>query len=143
MSNFEDVMLKRLANCHAEACEDILVSVKSGRNIGDAVLDAIESLPKSKTRELRQWLQAWEAWEEWQSWAAKGWRVTKLRGGLVRVSAPAEMAPSEIYDNEPPEATIAAGAAVHAVTPARVGSAPWRRVEYNGPFVADFTVTRR
>lgn len=131
-------MLERLADCHAEACEEILAGVKSGRNIGDAVLDAIESLPKSKTRELRQWLQTWEAWEEWQSWAAKGWRVKKLRGGSVRVSAPAGMVPSEIYDDEPPEAVIAAGAAVRAVTP----STPWRRVEYNGPFVADFTVTR-
>ena len=33
MNNFEDVMLKRLANCHVEACEEILASVKTAAAI--------------------------------------------------------------------------------------------------------------
>lgn len=84
---FEDVMMKRLADCHAEACEEVLKSVKSGRSLGDAVLDAIESLPKSKTRDLRRWVEDWAPWEAWQDFAAKGWRVGK-RGPQIRVTAP-------------------------------------------------------
>ena len=72
--SFEDVMLERLAECHAEACEEVIASMKSGRSISDAVTDAIEVLPASKTRELRRWLEDWEAWEEWHAFKKRGWK---------------------------------------------------------------------
>lgn len=76
--SFDSIMMKRLASCHAEACTEVQKSVKSGRALSDAVLDTIESLPKSKTRELRQWVRDWELIGEWQDkWEAHGWRFRK------------------------------------------------------------------
>ena len=75
--NFETVMLERLAECHVEACEEVLASIKAGRSLNDAVLDAIEALPSNKTRGLRRWLEDWESWEEWQEYERAGWRVEK------------------------------------------------------------------
>jgi hypothetical protein len=104
----EDVLLRRLAKCHAEACKEIEASVKAGRSLGDAVLDAIEALPPSKTRDLRRWLEDWEAWEEWEKYEAKGWRVKKV-GGRVYAFAPSHQ--SRIFDG-PGRAATAAGAGV-------------------------------
>ena len=107
---FEDVMLERLAECHAEACEEVIAGMKSGRSIGDAVADAIESLPASKTREIRRWLEDWEAWEEWKKYEQLGWSIKK-KGSTIflycRYRDTSVTGPS-------PEA-IAAGAGVHDI----------------------------
>lgn len=91
MANFEGVMMKRLANCHADACAEIFASMKAGRSLGEAVLDAIEVLPMSKTRDLRRWVKDWEAWDEWQKWRAKGWSIRKNGPSVVARSPGAEM----------------------------------------------------
>jgi hypothetical protein len=106
---FEDVMMKRLDTCNAEACREVLAGVKSGRSLGDAVADALESLPASKTRELRRWLEDWEAWEEWKTWVALGWSITK-KGGAIFVHSP------NVHPGSgPTKAAIAAGAGVSDV----------------------------
>lgn len=103
---FEDVMMKRLADCHAEACKEILTSVRAGRSLGDAVADAIEAFPPSKTRDLRRWLEDWEAWHEWKNWEAAGWQIVK-KGSEIFVVAPHR------YPNDgPSKEEIMAGAGV-------------------------------
>jgi hypothetical protein len=108
---FEDVMLKRLAECHAEACDEVLASMKSGRVISDAVSDAIEALPASKTRELRRWLEDWEAWEEWQAFKKKGWKIGRGRynSKVLYVTAPKQTPDDAAL---PSERAVAAGANV-------------------------------
>ncbi len=64
--------------------------MKDGRSVGDAVVDAIEALPASKTRDLRRWLRDWEAWEEWQDWVRRGWAVKKT-GRKITLYAPASL----------------------------------------------------
>ena len=116
----EDVLLRRLAKCHAEACKEIEASVKAGRSLGDAVLDAIEALPPSKTRDLRRWLEDWEAWEEWERWAKRGYRVRKS-GSRVLLTAPKKeyvkyaRAERDLTDRYPSNAAVAAAAGVHVL----------------------------
>ncbi len=81
-------MMERLSKCHTEACDEILASVKAGRSISDAVTDAIEVLPASKTRGLRRWLEQWEDFTEWLKWEAKGWNIRR-DGKDIIVIAPA------------------------------------------------------
>lgn len=107
----EDTLLARLATCHADACKEIEKSLKAGRSIGDAVADAIESLPTNKTRDIRRWLVDWEAWEEWQKWKDKGWRVEK-KGRKVRLWGPPTVPP---LGDVPPDVVIAAAAGVGSV----------------------------
>jgi hypothetical protein len=128
MAGFEDVMMRRLANCHAEACTEILASVKAGRSLSDAVTDAIEVLPASKSRALRRWIQDWEAWEAWLVFKKKGWRVERARGGYAIVTAPRGVGGASgdgLVDKgvQPPPAAIAAGLGVRGV--ARASS--WKR----------------
>ena len=104
----EDVLLRRLAKCHAEACKEIERSVKAGRSLGDAVLDAIEALPPSKTRDLRRWLEDWEAWEEWEKKSGQGWAVKK-KGRRIYLFGP-------LRAGDPPsDRAIAAGAGVQRI----------------------------
>ncbi len=87
--SFEDVMMKRLAKCHAEACDEIeeyLEYLKAGVPLSDAVSYTIKELPASKTRDLRRWLEDWEAWEEWQALRKDGWRAQRL-GKFVYVQS--------------------------------------------------------
>jgi hypothetical protein len=121
--SFDDVMLKRLAECHAEACEEILAGVKSGRSLSDAVSDTIEALPASKTRELRRWLDQWTAYEEWQQFEQAGWRMRKHREGYITLISPPDTFPGQKY---PSEDVIAAAADVRAVVDAHTG---WERFE--------------
>jgi hypothetical protein len=82
---------------------------KAGRSIGDAVADAIETLPVAKTRDLRRWLLDWEAWERWQTWVAKGWAVKRIEGKIY------VFGPSSQPDDEPSDAEVAAAAEVNRV----------------------------
>ncbi|HYX20497.1 MAG TPA: hypothetical protein VFA98_06585 [Thermoanaerobaculia bacterium] len=54
---FRNFLLPRVESAHDEACAEVLASVRAGRPFGDAVLDAIESLPASKTKKLRTWVE--------------------------------------------------------------------------------------
>ena len=115
--SFEDVLLKRLASCHAEACCEVDAGIKAGRSISDAVSDAIEALPASKTRELRRWLIDWQAWEEWHAWQQQGWSVR--RSGRLDFLLPPKgrwQKPRGARDaREPSESAVAAGAKVDGV----------------------------
>ncbi len=127
--SFEDVMMKRLAKCHAEACREILAYVRAGSPLSDAVSFTIKQLPANKTRELRRWLEDWEAWEEWKTWQAKGWRVRKHGKGIITLVTPPATAamPYGFHGNKwPTERVVAAGAGVRAVKDARGG---WERFE--------------
>lgn len=55
-SAFQAFMLSRIKNSRDEASEEILKSMEAGRSLGDAIADAIESLPSQKTRKLRVWV---------------------------------------------------------------------------------------
>lgn len=56
---FQNYLLARMKGAPRsdEASAEVLASVRAGRSFGDAVLDAIESLPESKTQKLRTWVQ--------------------------------------------------------------------------------------
>jgi hypothetical protein len=54
---FRDYLLPRLQQSRDEASAEVLAAVRAGRPFGDAVLDAIESLPAHKTRALREWVE--------------------------------------------------------------------------------------
>jgi len=55
-SAFSAFMLARLEDARDEASKEVLRSVEEGRDLGDAIVDAIESLPAQKTRKLRAWV---------------------------------------------------------------------------------------
>lgn len=54
---FHDFMLPRLESARDEASKEVLEGLRRGRSLGDAIFDAIESLPMSKTRRLRDWVE--------------------------------------------------------------------------------------
>ncbi len=112
--SFEDVMMKRLAKCHAEACDEIEEYLKAGVPLSDAVSYTIKELPASKTRDLRRWLKDWEAWEEWQKFQKQGWRVKKA-GNAVYAYSPAQPHGVEHLRDGPSNAAVAAGAGVTGV----------------------------
>jgi hypothetical protein len=56
-SAFAQYLLTRLRRSHDEASKEVLAAVKAGRSVSDAALDAIQSLPASKTRRLRVWME--------------------------------------------------------------------------------------
>lgn len=54
---FRDYVLPRIeASSRDEASAEVLAAMRAGRNFSNAVLDTIESLPESKTRKLRAWV---------------------------------------------------------------------------------------
>lgn len=130
--SFEDFMMKRLAKCHAEACDEILKSVRAGRSLSDAVTDAIEALPASKTRDLRRWLEDWEPWEEWQAYEKKGWRVRSLGKGILALVTP-PIPPGtkwgDVVRGKPAERLIAAAAGVRQV---KDPNGAWERFDGKG-----------
>ena len=139
--SFEDVMMKRLADCHAEACNEILASVRAGRSLSDAVSDAIEALPASKTRDLRRWIEDWEAWLEWQKWRAGGWRVQRSGRSVLLILPTAKYTEhsDEVAAGRrqwPSDAAVAAGAGVRAVKFRKM----YERKKENGRWVEFMTV---
>lgn len=54
---FRGFLLPRLESARDEASREILAGMRSGRSLGDAVSDALESLPARKTQRLREWLK--------------------------------------------------------------------------------------
>jgi hypothetical protein len=131
--SFESSMMKRLAECGTEACHEIERGLKAGRSLGDVVLDTIETLPASKTRELRRWLEDWEAWEEWLTWKERGWRVQR-KGGYVDVYAPPML---DIRDGEPSTVAIAAAIGVQDVEV----QTPWHLIPGTFDYTAYFRVS--
>jgi len=54
---FRGFLLPRLENARDEASREILAGMRSGRSLGDAVSDVLESLSARKTQRLREWLK--------------------------------------------------------------------------------------
>lgn len=121
--SFENAMMKRLAECGAEACREVERGLEAGRSLGDAVLDAIEVLPPKETRELRRWLEDWEAFAEWLKFEGKGWSVARqgtrveLDGGppLHRALQNNDLG-AVLRMSKPSDEAIAAAANVQGVT---------------------------
>jgi hypothetical protein len=126
--SFEDIMMKRLAECGTEACREVDRGLEAGRPLGDAVLDAIESLPAGKTRDLRRWLEDWEAWDEWLGFKKAGWDLRVLPKGIVLLRTPEISESFGISRNSPrpSERAIAASAGVREVKDAMGG---WEQYE--------------
>lgn len=139
--SFEDVMMKRLADCHAEVCDEILASMKAGRSLSDAVMDVIEVLPASKTRDLRRWVADWEAYGDWLALKKAGWRVKRIGREFVDVFAPPSYDLATIMEHgDPPLAAIAAAAGVREVLGRHIA---WTRASYGRgkhAYVASFEV---
>lgn len=75
---FQNYLLPRIEGARGdEACAEVLASMRARRPFGDAVLDAIESLPASKTKKLRTWV------EEARSTRVYGY--VEFSGGLMHV----------------------------------------------------------
>src|SRR5271169_3981979 len=55
---FRDYILPRIeASSRDEASTEVLTAIRAGRSFSDAVLDTIESLPRSATKKLRAWVE--------------------------------------------------------------------------------------
>jgi len=57
VSAISDYLLPRLKGARSEASTEILALMRSGRSLGDAVLDVVESMPSSKTKQIKIWLE--------------------------------------------------------------------------------------
>lgn len=55
-SAFAQYLLPRLKKSKDDAAKEVLINMKSGRALGDAIADTIETLPASKTKRLRSWV---------------------------------------------------------------------------------------
>jgi hypothetical protein len=110
-------MLARIRASRTEAARVVLDLYKSGRRMDDAVLDAIESMPRTKTVQLRRWSDNWKAFLEWMEFQAKGWKIVEVNRYRVMVNTP-EGVDRWSLDHEEGEAmndAVAAGADVGAV----------------------------
>lgn len=54
---FRDYVLPKLEAARDEVAREVSEMMRSGRSFSDAVLDAIQILPESKTRKLRTWVE--------------------------------------------------------------------------------------
>ena len=57
LKTFHDFLLPRLESARDEASAEVLKNFRGGRSLGDAIFDALESLPSSKTKRLRSWVE--------------------------------------------------------------------------------------
>ncbi len=87
-TEYEAAMLARLRASRTEAARVVLDLYKSGRRMDDAVLDAIESMPRTKTVQLRRWSDNWKAFLEWMDLQAKGWKIPHVDRYRVMVTTP-------------------------------------------------------
>ena len=95
---FEEALERRLRTSKTEATREVFALMREGTYIGDAISLVIESMPRSKTAQLRRWNDSWEAWCEWALWEDRGWEVEPITGGLVRLRAPRTFQPDELKD---------------------------------------------
>lgn len=75
---FQNYLLPRVEGARDdEACSEVLSSMHAGRSFGDAVLDAIESLPASETKKLRAWVE--------EARSTRVYAYVEFSGGLMHV----------------------------------------------------------
>ncbi len=56
-SAFAQFLLPRIERGTDEASKEVRAAMKAGRSLSDAVIDAVEALPMTKTRQLRTWVE--------------------------------------------------------------------------------------
>lgn len=56
-SAFAQFLLPRVERGADDASKEVRVSIRAGRSLSDAILDAIETLPENKSRLLRTWVE--------------------------------------------------------------------------------------
>lgn len=86
--DFDAAMLARLRASRTEPSRVVLSLVAGGRHVGDAVVDAIESLPWRSTVQLRRWSDNWKAWLEWMKFEAMGWTMDTDAAPHIAVFTP-------------------------------------------------------
>jgi hypothetical protein len=57
LSTFQKFLLPRIEKSRDEASLQVMAGLREGRSLGDAVFDALESLPSTKTKRLRDWVE--------------------------------------------------------------------------------------
>jgi len=112
---FRELVLPRVEETpREEASKLVLEGMRSGRHLGDAIQDAIESLPASKTKRLRSWIDQLSDFEDWIAYAKAGWRMEESRsrsafarpGDRIFVVAPS----AEERKDHPSSSAVAAAA---------------------------------
>jgi hypothetical protein len=83
---FHDFMLPRLESARDEASAEVLEGLRRGRSLGDAIFDAIESLPASKTKRLRSWVELAKGTHIYAFVEFTGGDRSHLTYGLVRTT---------------------------------------------------------
>lgn len=139
-SDFEEFLAPRLeAVRHKDDAAEVVLELRDGRKLEDAVLDAIESLPASKTRRLRAWVEQAGDYSEWRSFERRGWEINKewrsafpRKGERFTVIAPADIDLFETLAEKSAgrPSAYAIAAAVGATDVSFVGGRPGRRAEY-------------
>jgi hypothetical protein len=77
MSDFEEFMAPRLERSRGDEATQVIFELWDGRRLEDAVLDAIESLPATKTKRLRAWVSQAGDYSEWRKFEREGWEIRK------------------------------------------------------------------
>lgn len=80
----------RLKKSGGAAYQEVMRMMEAGRSFGDAVLDAIESLPEEKTRSLRQWVEEANIGkrEMWPGIDSLESRLNKMHNKLAYIIVP-------------------------------------------------------
>lgn len=77
-TDFEKMMLPILEASEDEEASHLVLDSWDHRQLEDAVLDAIESLPARKTVRLRLWVGRFDDYLRWLQLEKRGFRVEKL-----------------------------------------------------------------
>jgi hypothetical protein len=130
---FESFVRERLGP-HSEAAK-MIADLVQDRSLSDAIPIAIQSLPTSKSRELRQIVDLFEPYCEWvEDWEPQGWKVERS-GSSVLLYPPKKY--SWGHEEHPSSDVIAAASGVIAV---RYEGAEFN--EKNEPKEVSFRVVR-
>jgi hypothetical protein len=109
-SDFEEFMAPRLEKSSSDEATRVVLELWDGRKLEDAVLDAIESLPATKTRRLRAWVAQAGDYSEWRSYESAGWEIKKKwRGAFPRAGDRfIAISPEEFAERRPSLPALAA-----------------------------------
>lgn len=113
--SFEDFISERLSP-RSEAGK-MIISLSKDTSLSNAVAMTIESLPASKSRELRHLVDLFELYCDWvEDWESKGWEIG-VSGSWVMLLSPEGRDWSELCARRahPPDKVVAAGAGVSSV----------------------------
>ncbi len=110
--SFEKYLRDRLLGSRSEVAT-VLAGLAKDVSLADAASLTLETLPRVKTKRLRQLVDSFESWCEWiEEWQPRGWSAT-MRGRRVSVLAPGK-SPKD-YFPMPRGEVVAAAVDVDAV----------------------------